>query len=152
MDRIHRISRGILCPSVRYELSLVLCLRRWLGNLCTHTYTYSNAQSRSFSLLYSGRSLDIICKDKKEFETWTTGIEALMNGFADRNAVEAYMSSLTQRRQTRTLKEDKIKVALGTMRTKVVVQESKSTSYQSNDIIKRVCPISSNIGLYVMLI
>ena len=32
-------------------------------------------ESRSFSLIYGGgRSLDIVCKDKKEFQTWTTGL------------------------------------------------------------------------------
>ena len=49
-----------------------------------------------------------------------------MNGFSDRNAVEGYMSSLAKRRQTKTLQEDKIRVALGTLRTKVLVHESKS--------------------------
>ena len=32
-------------------------------------------QSRSFSLLYSDRSLDIVCKDRREFEVWTTGLQ-----------------------------------------------------------------------------
>jgi hypothetical protein len=32
-------------------------------------------ESRSFSVLYGGgRSLDIVCKDKKEFQTWTMGL------------------------------------------------------------------------------
>lgn len=31
-------------------------------------------ESRSFSLIYGGRSLDIVCKDRKEFQTWTTGL------------------------------------------------------------------------------
>ena len=97
----------------------------------THTHTHTHTQSRSFSLLYSGRSLDIICKDKKEFETWTTGIQALMNGFADKDALESYMALVTnnKRRQTKTLQEDKVLVSfssLGTIsRTKVLVQESK---------------------------
>ena len=33
-------------------------------------------QNRSFSLLFSDRSLDVVCKDKREFDTWTTGIKA----------------------------------------------------------------------------
>lgn len=33
------------------------------------------AQALSFSLLYSDRSLDIICKDKREFEMWTSGVK-----------------------------------------------------------------------------
>ncbi len=32
-------------------------------------------KARSFSLLYSERSLDIVCKDKREFEVWTTGLQ-----------------------------------------------------------------------------
>ena len=31
-------------------------------------------ESCSFSLIYGERSLDIVCKDKKEFLTWTTGL------------------------------------------------------------------------------
>ena len=31
----------------------------------------------SFSLLYSDRSLDIVCKDKKEFDTWTTALKVM---------------------------------------------------------------------------
>ena len=31
-------------------------------------------ESRSFSVIYGSRSLDIVCKDKKEFQTWTTGL------------------------------------------------------------------------------
>ena len=29
----------------------------------------------SFSVLYEKRSLDIVCKDRKEFDTWTKGLE-----------------------------------------------------------------------------
>lgn len=32
----------------------------------------------SFSLVYSGRSLDIICKDSEEFGVWITGLRALI--------------------------------------------------------------------------
>ena len=31
-------------------------------------------ESRSFSVIYGGRSLDVVCKDKREFQTWTTGL------------------------------------------------------------------------------
>ena len=34
-----------------------------------------SSQNRSFSLLYSGRSLDIVCKDKREYEAWTRGLQ-----------------------------------------------------------------------------
>ena len=70
-------------------------------------------ESRSFSLIYSGgRSLDIVCKDKREFQTWTTGLmvgvalalhsvltllpvcQALKEGFSDYHSVEQYMSQV----------------------------------------------------------
>lgn len=35
----------------------------------------------SFSLLYSDRSLDIVCKDKKEFDTWTTALKVIVESF-----------------------------------------------------------------------
>ena len=38
-------------------------------------------QALSFSLLYSDRSLDIVCKDKKEFETWTMGLKVQTTRF-----------------------------------------------------------------------
>jgi hypothetical protein len=35
-------------------------------------------EALSFSLIYGGdRTLDIICKDKKEFETWVGGLKSL---------------------------------------------------------------------------
>ena len=37
--------------------------------------TFHLSQNRSFSLLYSGRSLDIVCKDKREYEAWTRGLQ-----------------------------------------------------------------------------
>lgn len=71
-------------------------------------------ETRSFSLIYGGgRSLDIVCKDRKEFQTWTTGLmvgvakcclivcsvivffpQALMEGFSDHQSVEQYMSQV----------------------------------------------------------
>ena len=54
--------------------------------------------------MYSDRSLDIVCADRREFEVWTTALQvsvtaashdlcdlfpqALLNGFTDREAVE----------------------------------------------------------------
>jgi hypothetical protein len=34
-------------------------------------------ESTSFSLIYSDRTLDIICKDKREFDVWVTGLKSL---------------------------------------------------------------------------
>mmetsp|Transcript_15847 Transcript_15847/g.40533 ORF Transcript_15847/g.40533 Transcript_15847/m.40533 type:complete len:695 (+) Transcript_15847:1646-3730(+) len=44
----------------------------------------------SFSLLYNKRSLDLVCKDKNEFDIWVTGLRCLLNssgstGSLDRN-------------------------------------------------------------------
>lgn len=50
--------------------------------------------------------------------------QALLDGFNDRASVDEFIAQ--QGNQTRTMGEDKIKVALGTLRTKVLVQESKS--------------------------
>jgi len=83
-------------------------------------------ESCSFSLLYSGRSLDIVCKDKREFDVWTTGLQALMNGFNNPDAVETHVSQHV-RRQTMT--DDKLKVSLGTLKTKVVVKENACDLY-----------------------
>ena len=46
-----------------------------------------------------------------------------MNGFNDYKAVEAHLKH--SRHSTRSATDDKIKVALGTLRTKVFVHESK---------------------------
>ncbi|XP_065839142.1 uncharacterized protein [Oscarella lobularis] len=46
----------------------------------------------SFSVLYhkfsANRSLDVVCKDKREYDIWTRGLEALMRGFRHLKAVE----------------------------------------------------------------
>lgn len=92
-----------------------------------------------------------MCKDKREFEVWTTGLQvsvttptphlcqtvppspsppcnvllqALLNGFDDTAAVTEFLSQ----QRTRSLGEDRIKVALGTLRTRVLVQESELTT------------------------
>ncbi len=90
--------------------------------------------------------MDIICKDKKEFETWTTGIQALLNGFSDKEAVESYMAALSQnnkRRQTKSLQEDKVKVsfssALTINRTKVLVQESEFCTLVTHSYFIYMC-------------
>lgn len=49
--------------------------------------------------------------------------QALLDGFINRSAVDEYIAQ--QGNQTRTMGDDKIKVALGTLRTRVLVQESE---------------------------
>lgn len=78
----------------------------------------------SFSLLYSDRSLDIVCKDKKEFETWTVALQALLNGFNDQEAIDQMLIE-----QGGVTGEDKIQVQLGTMKTTVLVKENSCDLY-----------------------
>lgn len=42
-------------------------------------YKNPDLDELSFSLLYENRTLDIVCKDKKEFITWVTGITYLLS-------------------------------------------------------------------------
>ena len=48
-------------------------------NICPRHWLFSNFQAISFSVLYKQgnvlRSLDIVCKDRTEYDTWTAGIE-----------------------------------------------------------------------------
>ena len=46
-----------------------------LSECMSTSVTFYLSQNRSFSLLYSGRSLDIVCKDKREYEVWTRGLQ-----------------------------------------------------------------------------
>ncbi|CAK7336528.1 unnamed protein product [Dovyalis caffra] len=42
-------------------------------------YPRPEKEYQSFSLIYSDRSLDLICKDKEEAEVWFTGLKALLS-------------------------------------------------------------------------
>lgn len=84
-------------------------------------------ESRSFSLLYSGRSLDIVCTDKKLYDIWTTGLQALVGGFSDMRSLEEYVSLQGKRQSGKA--DSKITVALGTLRTKVTVSENACDLY-----------------------
>lgn len=54
-------------------------------------------ESISFSVMYKvGRTthtLDIVCMDKQQFEVWINGLQALMNGFNDRNSIDCLYKS-----------------------------------------------------------
>lgn len=52
-------------------------------------------EALSFSAMYSDRSLDIVCADRREFEVWTTALQALLNGFNDKGAIEAVKTTRT---------------------------------------------------------
>lgn len=48
--------------------------------------TLSRAQSVSFSLEYgANRTLDVVCKDREQYELWTTGLTALLTEGAARD-------------------------------------------------------------------
>ncbi|XP_010453304.1 PREDICTED: uncharacterized protein LOC104735251 [Camelina sativa] len=48
-------------------------------------YPRPEKEYQSFSLIYSDRSLDVICKDKDEAEVWFTGLKALVSHCHQRN-------------------------------------------------------------------
>ncbi|KAK3751866.1 hypothetical protein QZH41_009679, partial [Actinostola sp. cb2023] len=59
----------------------------------------------SFSLVYkvsngSSRTLDIVCKSKQEFEVWTTGLQALLSGFNDKQALDSKSLEVAETDQT----------------------------------------------------
>ncbi|CAF2135814.1 PH, RCC1 and FYVE domains-containing protein 1 [Brassica napus] len=47
-------------------------------------YPRPEKEYQSFSLIYSERSLDVICKDKDEAEVWFSGLKALISHFRQR--------------------------------------------------------------------
>ena len=42
-------------------------------------FVTDSKQSMSFSVMYEKRSLDIVCKDIREYEAWTRGLEVFTN-------------------------------------------------------------------------
>ncbi|CAN6873579.1 unnamed protein product [Brassica oleracea] len=48
-------------------------------------YPRPEKEYQSFSLIYSERSLDVICKDKDEAEVWFSGLKALISRYYQRN-------------------------------------------------------------------
>ncbi|CAF1786375.1 unnamed protein product [Brassica napus] len=48
-------------------------------------YPRPEKEYQSFSLIYSERSLDVICKDKDEAEVWFSGLKALISRYHQRN-------------------------------------------------------------------
>jgi alpha-tubulin suppressor-like RCC1 family protein len=81
-------------------------------------------ESFSFSLLYSDRSLDIVCKDRKEYDTWTTGIKALLDGFNDLEAVNEKLKMISY-----TTQGSNLEVQLGTIKTTVKVNSNTCDLY-----------------------
>uniref|UniRef100_A0A803MYA4 PH domain-containing protein n=1 Tax=Chenopodium quinoa TaxID=63459 RepID=A0A803MYA4_CHEQI len=51
-------------------------------------YPRPEKEYQSFSLIYSDRSLDVICKDKDEAEVWFTGLKALISRYHRRPRVD----------------------------------------------------------------
>eukprot|EP00794_Sanderia_malayensis_P003524 gene3523-4025_t len=56
-------------------------------------------ESLSFSLIYKQgpitRTLDIVCKDRAEFDIWTVGLDALLDGFSDISAVTDFAEKVS---------------------------------------------------------
>ncbi|KAK6920855.1 Regulator of chromosome condensation, RCC1, partial [Dillenia turbinata] len=62
-----------------------------------HRYPRPEKEYQSFSLLYSKRSLDVICKDKEEAEIWLVALRALISGdscFESESLPESYSSDI----------------------------------------------------------
>ena len=59
-------------------------------------------EDKSFSVLYKEassntlRSLDIVCKDRAEYDLWTTGLDALLNGFDDVEGVHNIIGDVVE--------------------------------------------------------
>lgn len=77
----------------------------------------------SFSLIYArDRSLDLVCKDKREFEVWISGIEALRKGQVSPQDLEAIRSSI------KAEGGDKVQVVFDNYFTKVVIKEGLAST------------------------
>ena len=69
-------------PLPQCEVMTHFYLLCWVFVMCViEVVSKFGPQALSFSLLYSDRSLDIICKDKREFEIWTSGIKVHVGGY-----------------------------------------------------------------------
>ncbi|XP_065185533.1 uncharacterized protein LOC135816092 [Sycon ciliatum] len=76
----------------------------------------------SFSVMMERRSLDIVCKDQREYEAWTRGLEALLGGYKD---VDAVMSVYNKHQRV-----SQLKVAYDSHgQAKIAVQEDKCDVY-----------------------
>lgn len=60
-------------------------------------YPVPQRESMSFSVVYkiarSLQTIDVVCFDKQQFDTWTSGLQALMSGFNDRKAIDELYKS-----------------------------------------------------------
>ena len=80
----------------------------------------------SFSLLYSAggieRSLDIVCKDKPEFDRWTVGLQYLVDAKGDVD-----MGSIDRRLQNRErVEREKLSVSFKGTQTIVNKREGRA--------------------------
>lgn len=82
----------------------------------------SGYESLSFSLLYGDRTLDIVCKEKREYEVWTTALGILLSK-KDRDNYQALQKSLEsfQEKKRSTASYDKLSISVGTIKTTVQV-------------------------------
>ncbi|KJE88637.1 hypothetical protein CAOG_00256 [Capsaspora owczarzaki ATCC 30864] len=80
-------------------------------------------EERSFSIVYQGnRTLDIICKDRREHDVWISGLQALVNratGDID----------LSQLRATAPETDQKLQVVIDKGSTRVLIREDASDVY-----------------------
>lgn len=80
----------------------------------------------SFSIMYKTgnqeRSLDIVCKDRVEYDIWTAGLEALRNGFED-------VDGITARYEDDMDTDSKISLEFGIISDRVSVKEDACDIY-----------------------
>ncbi|KAI3504647.1 hypothetical protein L2E82_46573 [Cichorium intybus] len=71
-------------------------------------YPQPEKENQSFSLLYNNYSLDVMCKDKGEAETWVIALQALISRNNGQISSDG-STSLTQRNSTGDILEDSLK-------------------------------------------
>ena len=80
----------------------------------------------SFSLIYTDRTLDIVCKDKLEFEIWVTGLKSLTVGAADQLKKEKLEATGSKGSLTRVQSEgDRLSISFKGSQTIVSKREGK---------------------------
>eukprot|EP01095_Lingulamoeba_sp_RSL-Kostka_P008375 TRINITY_DN2781_c1_g1_i1.p1 TRINITY_DN2781_c1_g1~~TRINITY_DN2781_c1_g1_i1.p1 ORF type:complete len:604 (+),score=224.26 TRINITY_DN2781_c1_g1_i1:84-1895(+) len=83
-------------------------------------------ENLSFSLVYGDRTLDIVCKDKKEFETWEVG---LTNLISNRNNINLDKIKPTKRLNRLASENDRLSVIFKGSQTIVRKREDSSDVY-----------------------
>lgn len=83
----------------------------------------------SFSLLYKQgnllRSLDIVCKDRTEYDFWTVGMEALIIGFDDVDGIGSFSKTMS----SEDISSSKLSLEFGLIGQRISVKEDACDIY-----------------------